>query len=75
MTAYIDVRITFEETVIDEGEEDSFTDYTPKKIYVLQNRRYRKANRALVSVMGGMGLTNAFLSALAGDQTYSVTDF
>lgn len=29
MTAYIDVRITFEETVIDEGEEDSFTDYTP----------------------------------------------
>lgn len=31
-----------------------------KKIYVLQNRRYSKANRLLFSIMGGPGLSNPY---------------
>jgi hypothetical protein len=33
------------------------------------------AEAAFQSDLYTVGLTNAFLSALAGDQTYSVTDF
>ncbi len=31
-----------------------------KKIYVLQNRRYLKANRVLISAMGGVGISNPY---------------
>ena len=31
-----------------------------KKIYVIQNRKYLKAKRALVSVLGGLGLSNPY---------------
>ncbi len=31
-----------------------------KKIYVLQNRKYSKANRAMVSVLGGIGWSNPY---------------
>jgi outer membrane beta-barrel protein len=31
-----------------------------KKIYVLQNRKYAKANRAMISVLGGIGWSNPY---------------
>ncbi|OFZ21506.1 MAG: hypothetical protein A2X94_08955 [Bdellovibrionales bacterium GWB1_55_8] len=43
------------------SDEYSFNWLDPdKKIYVLQNRRYSKANRLLVSAMGGMGASNPY---------------
>jgi len=43
------------------GDEYSFKWLDPeKKIYVLQNRRYVKANRLMLSVMGGPGFSNAY---------------
>lgn len=46
----------------DDGDESySFNWLDPdKKIYVLQNRRYEKAERFLVSVMGGVGMSNPY---------------
>lgn len=47
----------------DEGSEGeySFKWLDPeKKIYVLQNRRYRKSNRVLLSAMVGPGISNAY---------------
>ena len=43
------------------GDEYSFNWLDPeKKIYVLQNRRYTKAGKLLVSLMGGPGLSNPY---------------
>jgi outer membrane beta-barrel protein len=49
-------------------EEYSFDWLDPdKKIYVLQNRRYRKAGRAQLSAMGGFGLSNSYRDSIVGD--------
>jgi outer membrane beta-barrel protein len=46
-------------------DEYSFNWLDPeKKIYVLQNRRYLKANHFLLSVMGGPGLSNPYRTVL-----------
>jgi outer membrane beta-barrel protein len=43
------------------NDEYSFKWLDPeKKIYVLQNRRYVKANRLMLSLMGGPGFSNAY---------------
>ncbi len=49
----------------EDGTEDyNFSWLDPdKKIYVLQNRRYRKANHFMVSVMGGAGFSNPYSNA------------
>ncbi len=45
----------------DKDNEFNFSWLDPdKKIYVLQNRKYLKANRPLVSVMGGPAISNAY---------------
>ena len=42
-------------------EEYDFSWLDPdKKIYVLQNRRYRKAEHPTFSILGGMGLSGAY---------------
>ncbi len=38
-----------------------------KKIYVLQNRKYQKSQRVLLSVMGGPGLSNSYRNTLNVD--------
>ena len=55
------VAITWSEARASDSEEYNFSWLDPdKKIYVLQNRRYTKANRPLISVMGGIGLSNPY---------------
>ena len=50
-------------TAQSEDEEYSFKWLDPeKKIYVLQNRRYQKANRVLLSLMVGPGISNSYRS-------------
>jgi outer membrane beta-barrel protein len=52
----------------DAAESDSynFSWLDPdKKIYVLQNRKYAKANRAMVSVLGGIGWSNPYRNVRA----------
>lgn len=44
-----------------EENEYSFDWLDPdKKVYVLQNRRYTKANRALLTIMGGLAMSNPY---------------
>lgn len=38
-----------------------------KKIYVLQNRKYRKAGHAMMSILGGTGFSNSYRSTLNYD--------
>ncbi|NDD91711.1 hypothetical protein EBZ37_06465, partial [bacterium] len=46
-----------------ESETYNFSWLDPeKKIYVLQNRKYTKANRPMLSVMGGIGWSNPYRS-------------
>lgn len=46
-----------------EDDEYSFKWLDPeKKIYVLQNRRYQKANRVLLSMLVGPGISNSYRS-------------
>lgn len=48
----------------DYQDEYNFSWLDPdKKIYVLQNRKFRKAKRASLSLMGGMGLADTYRSA------------
>ncbi|MCM2277537.1 MAG: outer membrane beta-barrel domain-containing protein [Oligoflexia bacterium] len=48
------------------ADEYSFKWLDPeKKIYVLQNRRYLKANRLLLSAMAGPGLSNPYRTTLS----------
>lgn len=48
----------------DNGGEYNFNWLDPeKKIYVLQNRRYTKANRVMFSLMTGPGLSNSYRTA------------
>jgi len=44
----------------DDGDYDFSWLDPDKKIYVLQNRRYEKAGHTLISLMGGLGLSNAY---------------
>ena len=51
-----------------ESDEYNFSWLDPdKKIYVLQNRKYLKSNRLLMSVMMGPGFNNAFRSIYSID--------
>lgn len=51
-----------------EGDEYNFNWLDPeKKIYVLQNRRYLKAGRPMLSLMGGLGFSNPYRSSLNAD--------
>lgn len=54
------------EATIDDDYSFSWLD-PEKKIYVLQNRRYTKINRGLLSVMGGPSLSNPYRN------TYGIT--
>lgn len=47
-----------------------------KRIYVLQNRKYRKANRPSVSLMGGVGMSNPYKRStnLDGRLTYYISE-
>ena len=48
-----------------DSEDYDFSWLDPdKKIYVLQNRKYRKANRPVAFVMGGVGMSNPYKSSL-----------
>jgi outer membrane beta-barrel protein len=52
----------------DSDDEYNFSWLDPdKKVYVLQNRRYTKARRAQVSVMGGVGLSNPYRTSYSFD--------
>lgn len=56
----------------DEGEEYNFNWLDPeKKIYVLQNRKFLKANRVLLSVLTGPGLSNPYRTAFNVDGRFS----
>ena len=49
------------EPIKDENSEYNFNWLDPeKKIYVLQNRKYAKAGNAMISLMGGPGLSNSY---------------
>src|SRR4051794_7630159 len=51
-----------------DDDEYSFSWLDPeKKIYVLQNRKYLKSPRLLVSVTGGVGISNAYRSVYSVD--------
>jgi outer membrane beta-barrel protein len=53
-------------------DEYSFNWLDPdKKIYVLQNRKYLKSNRLLLSVMGGVGFSNPYRSTYNVDPRMS----
>lgn len=52
----------------DRGSEYSFNWLDPdKKIYVLQNRRYTKANRVMISAMAGVGVSNPYRDTYSFD--------
>lgn len=57
-----------ENTPSENGDEYSFKWLDPeKKIYVLQNRKFAKAKRLQLSVLGGLGLSNPYRSSVSLD--------
>lgn len=62
------VAIAWSEARASDSEEYNFSWLDPdKKVYVIQNRRYKKANRLLISAMGGVGLSNPYKSTVSLD--------
>ena len=62
------LAISWSDAQASESDEYQFSWLDPdKKIYVLQNRRYTKANRPMISVMGGVGMSNPYKSTLNGE--------
>lgn len=57
---------------MDRDDEYSFNWLDPdKKIYVLQNRKYRKARHPILSVMGGLGLSNPYRNSYNVDPRFA----
>ena len=55
-------------TKSDDGDEYSFEWLDPdKKIYVLQNRKYTKANRVMLSLMGGLAKNSPYETSFSLD--------
>lgn len=51
---------------VEEADEYSFSWLDPdKQIYVLQNRKYTKTGRPMISVLGGVGLSSAYRNTLS----------
>jgi outer membrane beta-barrel protein len=56
-----------DDAAVEADEDYNFSWLDPdKKVYVVQNRKYRKATRASLYVGGGLGLSNPFKSGYLG---------
>ena len=75
MSDYIDVRVKFDKEVEDEGTPYEYVRYSPQAVFILDSSIPEDYINSIGEIAGQsdfyqVDVSNAFLSALGGEDTY-----